>query len=653
MEQNEIITALHAQLKEVAQRIFAGLDIKPGKYNAGDVDKALKLSEQLDNIAILRHESREHPAVAERHARKIDDIMINIECSGVPNEVITISYYTFRASMPAAMVFAKLVEWEKTFKIKTADKAVFVKEEEGEVIGSCVVGFPKEAKYAAEYAGTDSVRPVCMGVYLDIKNSCIVATDTHAITEYPVIISDIEGEPLNLIIDPKIIKAVAGQRCEVKLIKDTEKNISIKTEKGDVYTCENIKCNYPDYRRVYPKVNRAGLVELTKEGAKALENFAKSTVKQTKDTRYNYIPITIKIEIPAYSSTGKATYYDRGYQAEKVVEFALKGSPRVDIVFGIHAFHLAIAAKNWTGCFWYADPSRPIVFDHIKSTCTVVMPRTLTEDTAFAPGSCAGVVDTLERHSYAVAEADAIRRRQAEEERSREESDNIPRCEKEESAIRYVRTKGAGYMFDELTATDEIIAVTPNGCKARYVGRFRRSGEIIIFDCKENYISIPEPPKEEPETPRIPTESAETKEVLAEEEKREKREEKREETPAEPLQGTGTDGRHDIPPKPKETNGNVPAAPPGPPKIMRIISGPPGFKFIITPTPNHQFLKLRNHDRHNCLAPPHHHNRVLRLPGIPSGSGRNLRHLRARNPCVMAFRKTYRQVGEKESRGSP
>ena len=30
-----------------------------------------------------------------------------------------------------------------------------------------------------------------------------------------------------------------------------------------------------------------------------------------------------------------------------------------------------------------------------------------------------------------------------------------------------------------------------------------------------------------------------------------------------------------------------------------------------------------------------------------------LRHLRARNPCVMAFRKTYRQVGEKESRGSP
>ena len=47
MEQNEIITALHAQLKEAAQRIFAGLDIKPGKYTPADIEKITKLSESF------------------------------------------------------------------------------------------------------------------------------------------------------------------------------------------------------------------------------------------------------------------------------------------------------------------------------------------------------------------------------------------------------------------------------------------------------------------------------------------------------------------------------------------------------------------------------------------------------------------------------
>ena len=597
MKQNEIITALHAQLKEAAQRIFAGLDIKPGKYNASEADKALNLSEQMKSIAILRCEARKYPATAEANARKIDDIMINIECSGVPNDTVTISYDTFTASMPAALVFAKLVEWEKEFKIKTIDKAVFVKEEDGEIIGSCVVEFPKEAKYISEYAGTDTMRPVCMGVYLDVKNSCIVATDTRVVTEYPVVISEIEGEPLSLIIDPKIIKALAGQKCEVKLIKDAEKNISIKTEKGDVYTCENIKGRYPDYRRVYPKVNRAGLVELTKDSAKALANFAKNIVKQTKDTRDG--STCIKIEIPAYSATGTATYFNMVYQTEKSVKFAVKGSPSIDIVFGIHAFHLAMVTKNWTGCFWFNDLSRPITFDNIKSACTIVMPMQLLKETDIKPGYCAGVVDALKRYNYDVAEAEAIALQQQKEKRISEESAAITRDEKEESAIRYCKVKGVD--FDRLTEDDEIIATLFTGDKIHYIGQFRKSGEFILFDCKRNFVSETEPPKEEPGTPQISTESAETKEVSAEGEKRE-------ETPKQPPQDTGTDKRKDIPPKPKE------AAPPdnisnSPPNRVIILSGPPGQLLNITPTINKNLI-LQNHAyRNNCLAPPHCHNR--------------------------------------------
>ena len=618
MEQNEIITALHAQLKEAAQRIFAGLDIRPGKYTAAEADKALNISGRMDEIADARNESRQMPATAETNAAKIARIISDLEAVGIADEEITISYDTFNASMPAGLVLAKLAEWEKEFKIKTIDKAVFIKEEEGEVIGSCVVEFPKEAKYVAEFAGTDSMRPVCMGVYLDIKNSCIVATDTHAVTEYPVIISDVEGEPLNLNIDPKIIKAVAGQRCEAKLIKDAEKNISIRTEKGEVYTCGNIKGRYVDYRRVYPKVNRAGLVELTKDGAKALVNFAKSTVKQTKDTRYGRT--CIKIEIPAYSAIGTATYYDTYYQSEKSVKFTVKGSPRIDIVFGIHAFHLAMVTKNWNGCFWFLDPSRPITFDNIKSACTIVMPMQLLVETAFKCGSCAGVVDALKRHNYDIAEAEATSYQRAEEKRISEESATITRAEKEECALRYCKVKGTA--ADIVTDNDEIWAVSPNGCRVKYIGRFRRSGEMVLFEKERELLSAPEPPEDDPQPP------------------------------AGPPHDTRKEERHNMPPKPKEAARNAPAAPPGIPKNTHIISGPPGQLLIITPTINKNLI-LQNHDRNNRMAPPHLHNRGLCLPRLPGGSGYDLRHLRTRNSCIVAPCRNHRQVGKEESRGSP
>lgn len=492
MEQNEIITALHTQLKAAAQRIFAALEIKPGKYTAADVDKTLNLSGQMAAIAAARRESREYPATAERNATKIACIMSDLDIIGITCEPVTISVDTFTASIPAALVFAKLIQWEKEFKIKTADKAVFVKEEEAKVIASCVVDFPKEAKYIADYAGTDPIRPIMMGVCLDTANSCIVATDTHVLSEIPVVVSEMDGEPLKIVIDPKIIKAVAGQRCTVKLLKDAEKNISIKTDKGDVYTCENIKGNYPNYRRVYPKVNRDGLIELTKEGVKTLANFAKATVKQTKDTRCG--DVVIKIEIPAYSSTGKATYFDPVYQSERIVNFAIKGSPKFDIIFGVQAFSLGIVTKNWNGCMWFTDPSKPIVFDNINTACTIIMPRLLLDNSA--TGFLSGVVEALKRHGYTTAEAEETARK----EEIKAVSATISRAEKEESAIRYISIKGSGYKFEELTDKDEIIATTPNGCRARYVGKFHRSGELVLFDCEKNYITVPEI-KQQPPTP--------------------------------------------------------------------------------------------------------------------------------------------------------
>lgn len=118
--------------------------------------------------------------------------------------------------------------------------------------------------------------------------------------------------------------------------------------------------------------------------------------------------------------------------------------------------------------------------------------------------------------------------------------------------------------------------------------------------------------------------------------------------PTDPPQDTQTDGRHDIPQKPKESARNVSVAPPGIPKDTHIISGPPGFKFIITPTINKNLI-LHNHDRNNCLAPPHLHNRGLRLPRLHGDSGYNLRHLCVWNPHIVATCQVDRQT----NRGSP
>lgn len=104
--------------------------------------------------------------------------------------------------------------------------------------------------------------------------------------------------------------------------------------------------------------------------------------------------------------------------------------------------------------------------------------------------------------------------------------------------------------------------------------------------------------------------------------------------------------------EPKKEVKIIPKDPPGPPKAICEISGPPGFKFIIKPTINKNLI-LQNHDRNNCLAPPHHHNRGLRLPRLPGGSGNNLRHLCTRNFCVMAPCQNYRQVSKQKNRGSP
>lgn len=457
MDQKELTTALHAQLKERAREIFDRLNIQPGNYTPADIEKTLKLSENyaewksadiagvrealeqaqnafnavndgwhLECAELAKSESKNYMCTQVKTAATEYNYALGRlnQCKAALNkaneadrkigdlkEPVTISVDTFTATIPAALVFAKLVAWEREFSISTAAKAKFVKEEEAEIIASCIVDFPKEAKYIVDYVSTDQLRPIVTGVCLDTANNCIVATDTHVLTVIPITASNINGDNIKTIIDAKVIKACAGQRCTVEMLKDVEKDIRIRTEKGDVYTTASIRGNYPAYDRVLPKVNRIGLVELTKEGIKTLANFAKGTVKQAKDSRDGNT--SIRIEVEAYADHGTAVYYDPEYQREKKVTFNLKGSPEINVAFEIHAFNLSIVTKNWDGCFWYQSPFRPITFDNINTACTIAMPMQPRMTGTIKPDECAGIVEARKRWQYMLAEAQAMQQEQA------------------------------------------------------------------------------------------------------------------------------------------------------------------------------------------------------------------------------------------------
>ena len=622
MEQKEIITALHAQLKEAAQRIFANLDIQPGNYSAGDVEKEMQFIEafRIYNTTDTRKLMEEYTKALEafqavdddghreaaeslqraKNRRSFDSVTLELadeynikrykfdEWSGKYNtyteaakkveplaEMITISCNGFTASMPGAMVFAKLADWEKEFKISTKDRAKFVKEEEGEVIFSCVVVFPKSAKNTALYVGKDQARPMLSGVCLNPEGGYITASDTHVLNKTLASVTEIQGQPKNIIIDAKVIKAVAGQACTVtlSLLETSQEQITITTKKGDVYTCENIKGIFPSVERVIPKVNKDGLFKIAKKDIKAVTAFAKGVAKTKL-----YRPLII-VEIPAGSLEGTMKFYNPETESTKECKFYLTYAPDVNVSFGIDANKLVILCNGWDGSIWYLAKHRPFVFGTDSDIVNLGMPMQAI-DTNLTAGEVNGVVPADDRANYDLALA-----RLNAKEVAKEVATTISKEEKEEPQI---------------TDFSELITLI---CEiAECVKTLGYLLEICRKGCEieelANNIGI-EPTKEETTEPR-------------------------------------------------EDVRSIPKDPPGPPKAICEISGPPGFKFIIKPTINKNLI-IQNHDRNNNLAPPHCNNRVLRLPRLPVGSGCNLWNL-----CLLYLHIVgVCQVGRQESRGSP
>lgn len=361
MTNQEINNSIHRQLTAAAQRLFEELKEKifPGNYTAKE------LYYQFATVDFRRDHREE----------------------------LTLSAGTFSVTILLCDVFRVLNDWETNF-IKKADRAAFVREDEKTVLASCTIVFPKETKHIAEYAATDTIRPMMCGVLIDCTNNCMVASDCHILTEIPLEVSDIQGEPIKQTIEPKVIKELAGQECKMELLDTDKGNVRITTAGGKKYVTNAIKGRYPDYRRVMPKVNRDGLFELSKDGVKTLATFVKTIIKQTKDRREGNAEIII--EIPAYSEVGTARYMDKDYDKCHECKFYIKGSPRINVCFGVHAWLLATVMKNWDGSAWFSDPCRAIVFDNTNTTCTLIFP--MLAEFRIQAGHCDGVVDAIRRH---------------------------------------------------------------------------------------------------------------------------------------------------------------------------------------------------------------------------------------------------------------
>lgn len=104
----------------------------------------------------------------------------------------------------------------------------------------------------------NDLRPAINGVYIDVKNSCLVCTDMHIILEYPILIKNNNWEGL----DGKIVPLELFHKMkymgnykhfvfplEYRLEKDFAK---VYCGPLEVFKCEYIEGTYPDYRTIYP-----------------------------------------------------------------------------------------------------------------------------------------------------------------------------------------------------------------------------------------------------------------------------------------------------------------------------------------------------------------------------------------------------------------
>lgn len=467
---------IHNQMKEEAKAIFShltnemGISIQPGNYTAAEIEKQFNVTDKMSYCRYWLDKGRIESLGYATCMENYNEELIKMGYWGEPLEF---SAGEFKCSIVRCSIFAKLAQWESAFRIPAKDKAQFTKEEESETVATFTLEIPKAAKVLSNYVSKDTIRPAMTQIYIDIANSAAVGSDTHILGEYPVKISNQEGEINYVWIDPKTFKTLAGQMVNVEIIKEG-KLAKITTERGQIFQCEQIRDKYPDYRRVMPRVHRDGLFEVEKSDIKAIRDFAKSLSRKPD------FAACVKLTISAFSDNGKLEWNDPDTQTIKAINFSLVGSPKVNVEIGLKANNLCRIAEDWNGCIWYCDPCRPLVFDSNAGRCAIIMPMHIETVTEFGQISDKCEVPSIRRHEYDTVLSEIHEKKEIKQ----KESDAIPMPEKMTSAQRYCKVKECEFI--RILSDGRILAKEKDsyGNGYAFTGYFKRSGSdgMVIFE---------------------------------------------------------------------------------------------------------------------------------------------------------------------------
>ena len=347
------------QLAEHARQYFDALDVTPGTYTAAELADNCRSGDKLKRPIYCM------PADA-------DAELFNLYAS----EPITIAFANFVCEIPREQVFRYLWKFEQLENTTTKKKTRFTRDIVA--AAACYVTIPQEAAGLAKFvAGKAMLPPQFKYIYLDFKNSTLVASDNTVLTECPITIEgaeNIDTTPSDVFINPKHIKSLIG-RTRVQLVvtdrrmpdcSDRIVKAIFTNERGEIFENEYAEGRYPNYRRLYKPVCPEGYIKITPEGVKTADKFFKSVAKLAEPK--------IVLNAEKGNCSVSLTYCDPLGDGKRVASLPLAAPARISFRLALHGKQCATSLATWNGGIWCTDARQALIFDSCAFPLILMMP---------------------------------------------------------------------------------------------------------------------------------------------------------------------------------------------------------------------------------------------------------------------------------------
>lgn len=126
-----------------------------------------------------------------------------------------------------------------------------------------------EAKHLKKVVANDDLRPVMGGVYVDFKQSCLVATDAHVLVSYPIELTNVDTDLDGVVLPVKFFnRSYWVGDVPVKSKRLIEPEFVLKADCAEVYWLGEMVCRakyiegkYPEWSLLIPRTETSEPVE--------------------------------------------------------------------------------------------------------------------------------------------------------------------------------------------------------------------------------------------------------------------------------------------------------------------------------------------------------------------------------------------------------